>query len=128
VRATLLAAAENMTCLESRGRLFVMFQPHRYTRTADLMDEFAGSLRGPDRVVLLDIYHAGERPIEGVTSEVLYAKMKEKGDENTVYFNDKNEAMKYLISEMRSGDILLTLGAGDVWKAGEKFLEILNAD
>jgi UDP-N-acetylmuramate--alanine ligase len=128
VRATLLAAAENMTCLESRGRLFVMFQPHRYTRTADLMDEFTGSLRGPDRVVLLDIYPAGEKPIEGVTSEVLYAKMKEKGDENTVYFSDKNEAMKYLISEMRAGDIFLTLGAGDVWKAGEKLLEMLNAD
>ena len=128
VRATLSAAGENMACLDSMGRLFVIFQPHRYTRTADLMDEFVGSLRGPDRVVLLDIYHAGERPIEGVTSEVLYAKMKEKGDENTVYFNDKNEAMKYLISEMRSGDILLTLGAGDVWKAGERLLEMLHAD
>jgi UDP-N-acetylmuramate--alanine ligase len=128
VRATLLAASENMACLGGKGRLFVMFQPHRYTRTADLMDEFTGSFSGPDRVVLLDIYPAGEKPIEGVTSDALYSKMKEKGGENIIYFNDKDEAMRYLISDMQSGDILLTLGAGDVWRAGEKVLEMLNAD
>ncbi|MBI5102877.1 MAG: UDP-N-acetylmuramate--L-alanine ligase [Nitrospirae bacterium] len=127
VRATLTAACENMAFLEKKGRLFVMFQPHRYTRTSDLMDEFAGSFKGPDQVVLLDIYPAGERPIEGVTSDALYKKMVEKGHGNVVRISNKDEAPGYLVPVLRPGDILLTLGAGDVWKSGEKVLEMLNA-
>jgi UDP-N-acetylmuramate--alanine ligase len=126
IRATMAAATENMRYGDKGARLFVVFQPHRYTRTADLMDEFITSLEGPDRVLLLDIYPAGEKPIEGITSEALYEKIKEKGNGNVSYYKDREEALRYLIAEMKRGDILLTLGAGDVWKLGEKALERLN--
>lgn len=127
IRATLSAAKENIRFIGGSARLFAVFQPHRYTRTADLMDEFASSFEGPDTLVLLDIYPAGEKPIEGITSEVLFKKIKGKGDTQVVYPAGKDEALKYLLSEMKAGDVLLTLGAGDVWKLGEKVLEGLNA-
>ncbi len=126
IRATLAAATENMRYLEKGSRLFVVFQPHRYTRTADLMDEFVTSLEGPDSVVLLDIYPAGETPVEGITSEVLLRRMQAEGRGNVSYCRDKEDALRYLTSEMKQGDVLLTLGAGDVWKLGEKTLERLN--
>jgi UDP-N-acetylmuramate--alanine ligase len=126
IRATLAAAVDNMSYLEKGARLFVVFQPHRYTRTADLMDEFITSLEGPDSVLLLDIYPAGEKPIEGVTSEVLLEKMKGNWRGNVSYYRDREEALRLLIAEMKRGDVLLTLGAGDVWKLGEKVLERLN--
>ncbi|MBI5640964.1 MAG: UDP-N-acetylmuramate--L-alanine ligase [Nitrospirae bacterium] len=127
VRATLAAAQENMRHLSEEARLFVVFQPHRYTRTADLMDEFSFSFDDADNLVLLDIYPAGERPVAGVTSEVLYEKLRQRGVRKIIYRPDREAALAYLLSEMRSGDILLTLGAGDVWKLGEKALEMLNA-
>ena len=126
IRATLAAAMENMRYLDKGARLFVVFQPHRFTRTADLMDEFITALEGPDRVLLLDIYPAGEKPIEGITSGALYEKMKGKGSGNVSYYKEKEEALGYLGKEMKRGDILLTLGAGDVWRLGEKALERLN--
>jgi UDP-N-acetylmuramate--alanine ligase len=126
IRATLAAATDNMRYLAKGARLFVVFQPHRFTRTADLMEEFITSLDGPDSVLLLDIYPAGEKPIEGVTSEALFEKMKRKGRGNVSYYKDREEALRYLGTQMKEGDILLTLGAGDVWKLGEKALERLN--
>ena len=126
IRATLAAAAENMKYLEEGARLFVVFQPHRFSRTADLMEEFVSSFGGPDSIVLLDIYPAGEKPIEGVTSEALYERMKRSGRGNVVYCRAKEDALRYLITELKRGDVLLTLGAGDVWKLGEKALERLN--
>ena len=128
VRATIMAARENLQYLGIRSRLFVVFQPHRYTRTSDLMDEFASSFDAADFTVLLDIYAAGETAIEGVTSKVLYQNIRDKGNSNVLYYSDREEAMLYLLSGMRDGDILLTLGAGDVWKMGETFVEMLHAD
>jgi UDP-N-acetylmuramate--alanine ligase len=127
IRATLSAARENMKYLEGGGRLFVVFQPHRYTRTADLMDEFSGSFPDIDSVLLLDIYPASERPIPGITSAVLAEKMRQKGQKNVVCFSDREAAVAHLRSELRAGDVLLTLGAGDVWKIGEKIVEAINA-
>lgn len=126
IRATLAAAKENISYLGRDCRLFVVFQPHRFTRTADLMDEFVRALEGPDSVVLLDIYPAGEKPIEGITSEVLLRRIKAEGRGNVSYCRGKEEALEYLTKEMKRGDVLLTLGAGDVWKLGEKTLERLN--
>ncbi len=126
IRATLAAAKENMRYLGSGSRLFVVFQPHRFTRTADLMDEFVTALEGPDSVVLLDIYPAGEKPIEGITSEVLLRRIKAEGRGNVTYYRDKEEAVQHLAKEMKRGDVLLTLGAGDVWRLGEKMLGRLN--
>jgi UDP-N-acetylmuramate--alanine ligase len=127
IRATIAAAKENMKYLGEQARLFVVFQPHRYTRTADLMDEFSASFGGADTLVLLDIYPAGEKPIEGVTSRSLLEKITKGGHAEVAYPAGKEEALRYVLSQMRSGDLLLTLGAGDVWKLGEKVLEGLNA-
>lgn len=127
VRATVVAAIENMKHAPVRGRLHVIFQPHRYTRTADLMDVFAEAFDGVDNLILLDIYPAGERPIEGVTSEVLFGKIRQRGLSPVRYFPDREEAAAHAVSSLRAGDILLTLGAGDVWKLGEKLLEGLHA-
>jgi len=127
IRATLAAGNENKKYLKEKGRLFVIFQPHRYTRTADLMDEFARSFGNADVLLLLDIYPAGEKPIEGITSDLLLEKIKGEGH-GVVIRTDKEGAVTYAVSEMKKGDILLTLGAGDVWKLGEKVLEGLNAD
>jgi UDP-N-acetylmuramate--alanine ligase len=127
IRATIAAAEENMKYLGEQARLFVVFQPHRYTRTADLMDEFSASFDGADTLVLLDIYPAGEKPIEGVTSLSLLEKITKGGHLEVAYTAGKDEALRYLLPRMRSGDLLLTLGAGDVWKLGEKVLEGLNA-
>jgi UDP-N-acetylmuramate--alanine ligase len=126
VRATLAAGKSNKKYLQNKGRLFVIFQPHRYTRTADLMDVFAGSFGDADVLVLLDIYPAGEKPIEGVTADVLAEKIRSTGHRE-VLRRDKEGAVEYVLSEMKKGDVLLTLGAGDVWKVGEKVLERLNA-
>lgn len=127
IRATLVAGSENKKYLKGKGRLFVIFQPHRYTRTADLMDIFAGSFGDADVLVLLDIYPAGEKPIDGITSDLLADKIRQNGHRDVVK-TDREGAVKHVLSEMKKGDILLTLGAGDVWKLGEKALEKLNAD
>ena len=126
VRATIMAARENMQYLGTRSQLFVVFQPHRYSRTSDLMDEFASSFDAPDHTVLLDIYAAGEMPLEGVDSKALLQKIRDKGNSNAVYFADREEALRYLSAGMHEGDLLLTLGAGDVWKLGERFVEMLH--
>jgi UDP-N-acetylmuramate--alanine ligase len=91
------------------------------------MDEFARSFGNADVLLLLDIYPAGEKPIEGITSDLLLEKIKGEGH-GVVIRTDKEGAVTYAVSEMKKGDILLTLGAGDVWKLGEKVLEGLNAD
>ncbi len=127
IRATIAAAKENMKYLGGESRLFVMFQPHRYTRTADLIDEFGSAFEAADTLVLLDIYAAGERPIAGVTSQALLTKITGYGHADVVYQPGRDEALRYLLSRMKSGDLLLTLGAGDVWKLGEKVLEVLDA-
>ncbi|MDA8433219.1 MAG: UDP-N-acetylmuramate--L-alanine ligase [Nitrospiraceae bacterium] len=127
IRATLAAAADNLRYLGKDAGLYVVFQPHRFTRTADLMDEFAGSFDGEYPVALLDIYPAGERPIEGVTAEALCEKLAKGGRRNVNYFPDREEAVRHLLRQLKAGDVMLTLGAGDVWKLGEKVLEKLHA-
>ena len=79
-------------------------------------------------LVLLDIYPASEKPIPGITSELLAEKMKQKGQKNISCFSDREEATKLLIAQLKEGDVLLTLGAGDVWKIGETIVERLHAD
>jgi UDP-N-acetylmuramate--alanine ligase len=109
-------------------RLFVLFQPHRYTRTKDLLNEFSASFRDADSLVLMDIYPAGEKPIEGINSGVLFEQIKRRGHGNAVYMSDREEAMRHIILHIRKGDMLLTLGAGDVWKVGEEILHRLKGE
>ena len=103
------------------GRLIVLFQPHRYTRTRDLFNEFCYAFTDADKVVLIDIYPAGERPIEGINSESLLKGIKNTG-KDVEYVKDRTDVSNRLKQELREGDTLLTLGAGDVWKIGEEFL------
>lgn len=119
IRATLRAVKE---CLGG-GRLFVIFQPHRYTRTRDLMDEFASSFGDADYLVMMDIYAAGEAPIEGVSSGAIMERMS---GNNVSYLKEKGEAAEFVARKVRADDTVLTLGAGDVWKVGGLVLELLK--
>jgi UDP-N-acetylmuramate--alanine ligase len=109
-----------------QGRLVVLFQPHRYTRTRDLLGEFIDAFGYADKVLLMDIYSAGEKPLPGVNSELLYRGMKEI-NVNVEYVEDRDQVQNCLEMELKRGDILLTLGAGDVWKEGEEFIQVRQA-
>ncbi|MGB9715286.1 MAG: UDP-N-acetylmuramate--L-alanine ligase [Thermodesulfovibrionales bacterium] len=111
---------------KKRRRLFVLFQPHRYTRTRDLLDEFSFSFRDADALVLLDIYPAGEKPIEGINSGVLFEQIKRNSQCEALYIRDREEAIRHIIAQIRKGDVLLTLGAGDVWRMGDEILQRLK--
>jgi UDP-N-acetylmuramate--alanine ligase len=109
------------------GRLVVLFQPHRYTRTRDLLSDFFRAFVDADKVILMDIYPAGEKPLDRINSEVVFQGIKDTG-KDIVYIKNRAETLSYLTGELKEGDILLTLGAGDVWKAGEEFLNYSATD
>jgi len=121
IRATLDAAR-----LRGAKRLMAIFQPHRYTRTKFLMDEFAGSFAGCDRVDVVDIYGASEPPIPGVTSETLVERMKQLGVRNARYAPSESQLLEELAREAQSGDLIITIGAGSVWKLGEALAKRLQ--
>ena len=100
-------------------RLFVLFQPHRYSRTEHCWQEFTECFSAADHVSLLDIYPAGEKPIDKITAKNLCEALQHK---NRTYFAKSEEAKEYFSKELKSGDIFVTLGAGDVWKLGEDIL------
>jgi UDP-N-acetylmuramate--alanine ligase len=126
IKATLKAIKEGLQIRCQQGRLLVLFQPHRYTRTRDLIDDFSVSFSDADLLLVLDVYPAGEPPIEGVNSENLVQRIKKAGHKNVIYKKDKEDAMNHIIAYMRKGDIVLTLGAGNVWKMGEEILSKLK--
>ena len=104
----------------------MIFQPHRFTRTKHLFDEFLTAFEGADRLVLTEIYGAGEDPIAGVSGEVLYQAIKRKGHLDVEFIPAKNDIVARLISGLSSGDVALTLGAGDIYKVGEALVEALK--
>lgn len=104
-------------------RLVVVFQPHRYTRTHLLQREFSTAFADADALVMLDIYSAGERPIPGVTTGILYAGVAAQNQKDVYYLDDTSQVMPFLESYTQEHDVLLTLGAGDVWKVADQFLE-----
>ncbi len=118
ILATLSAARE---C--GYKRVLVLFQPHRYTRTRDLMTEFAGAFRDADRVEVLDIYAASEEPIEGVNAESL---AKAIGTTGIKYAASTAEGIEALTRDAREGDVIVTLGAGNISQAGATILEELE--
>lgn len=103
-------------------RLIVIFQAHRYSRTRALYDEFTRSFYQSDLLILLPIYSAGEAPIDGIDSEMLCEGIKSHGHKDARYFNEMAAAVDFLAGIVQKGDLVLTLGAGDVWKAGESLL------
>jgi UDP-N-acetylmuramate--alanine ligase len=104
------------TCVS--GRVIVVFQPHRYTRTRRLYREMAYALCLTDYVVLLPIYSAGEREIPGVSSELIHRELLTRGFDRVAFVNSFEEAAERCLFVVRPGDILITMGAGDVWKVG----------
>jgi UDP-N-acetylmuramate--alanine ligase len=109
-------------------RTVVVFQPHRYTRTRDLMKDFFTAFNQADRLVVMDIYPAGEKPIEGVSAKALFDGIRSRGHKDAVYIKDPDGAVEWLVGNVAPGDILITLGAGDVWKVGEAVLKRLESD
>ncbi len=103
-------------------RTVVLFQPHRYTRTQALWDEFCKAFLQSDVLLLTDIYPASEEPIPGVTAEALAQAIAERGHRQVAWVGDLKAASDRLADEAREGDVVLTLGAGSVWTAGEELL------
>ncbi|MCD6451820.1 MAG: UDP-N-acetylmuramate--L-alanine ligase [Acidobacteria bacterium] len=109
-------------------RLIVVFQPHRYTRTKFLLDEFGRSFYQADKVIVSEIYPAGEKPIPGITGELIAEKIREFGHKGVIYVPELKDIPKLLLDEVEKGDIVLTLGAGNVYKVGEEFLTLLKGE
>ncbi|MGB9589419.1 MAG: glutamate ligase domain-containing protein, partial [Candidatus Hydrothermia bacterium] len=103
-------------------RIVVLFQPHRFTRTLYLHAEFGGAFLDSDLLFILPIYPAGEKPIEGVSSRLIYEAVKEAGHKDVHLIEEGEDVLEVLMEALRPGDLLLTLGAGNVWKIGEEFL------
>jgi UDP-N-acetylmuramate--alanine ligase len=121
IRATLAAARRGYG-----RRVVVAFQPHRYTRTRDLEAEFLGAFADADLVLVTEIYAASEEPIPGVSGERLAGLLAGQGRPEVRFVRDKAALPAALAAAVRPGDIVITLGAGDVWKAGDALLALLG--
>jgi UDP-N-acetylmuramate--alanine ligase len=108
-------------------RLVVVFQPHRFTRTEALYDRFTISFNQADLLILAPIYAAGESPLEGVDSEWLYQGIKEHGHREVNLCHSQDEILQLLLRVITSGDLVMTLGAGDIYHVGEELLKRLKA-
>jgi UDP-N-acetylmuramate--alanine ligase len=109
-------------------RLVVVFQPHLFSRTRDFYEEFGRVFLNSDIFICTDVYPAREIPIEGITGELVASAAKKFGHKNVIYEADKNKIPQLLNSIKQEGDIVVTMGAGDIWKFGEKFIDMLKAD
>ncbi len=122
IRATLEAAR-----LCRFSRLLVLFQPHRFTRTLHLWDDFCRAFNQADVLVITDIYAASEQPIPGITAEALAAAIRAAGHKNVAYRSSMQDGIEYLLKEARSGDAILTIGAGNIGRAIGELAILLGA-
>jgi len=104
-------------------RLVVAFQPHRYSRTRDLFDDFAAVLSSADAVLLTDVYPAGEAPIAGADAKSLARAIRARGRIDPVFVESAADVAKVLRSVLRDGDVLLTQGAGDIGAISAKLAD-----
>jgi UDP-N-acetylmuramate--alanine ligase len=107
------------------GSVIAIFQPHRYSRTLAFSQEFAEALRTADKVVLLDIYGAGEEPIPGASSAAIVAEIKAQGG-SAIFEPNLMRAIDEASAKAQTGDIILTLGAGDVTSLGPQIISAIN--
>jgi len=121
IKATLRAAKRGW-----RRRVVALFQPHRYTRTKALFDEFLTAFYEADVLVITDIYPAGEEEIEGVHARNLFEGIREHGHRDVHYISDKNKILQHLLRIIIPGDLVITLGAGDIYRVGEDLIEELE--
>jgi UDP-N-acetylmuramate--alanine ligase len=121
IKATLAASRQ---C--GFGKIHVIFQPHRYTRTRDLMDEFTTAFANADSVYVVDIYAASEKPVEGITGEILANRIRDVSGKDVQYANSFAAAVEAACARAHPGDMILTLGAGSVSQLGPMLLEVLK--
>src|ERR1700678_3701923 len=121
IRATLAAAKQ---C--GFRKVHVIFQPHRYTRTRDLMEEFTAAFGDADSLFVLDIYAASEKPIEGISGEALARTIREKGGHPAEYVGSFGNAVTSVTAAAQDGDMILTLGAGSVSQLGPMIIDRLK--
>ena len=108
-----------------KRRVVAVFQPHRYTRTRDLFDDFVNSFYDAGRLYITEIYPASEQPIEGVSGKKLFEEIKNHGFRDAFYVGNKEDIPDVLLKVVKKGDLVIFLGAGDVWRQGLKVLERL---
>lgn len=121
IKATLAGAKAGW-----RRRVICVFQPHLYSRTRDFYDEFGRAFFNADILVVTDVYPAREEPIQGVSGELIANAAKEFGHKQVHYVPDKKDVPAFLKSHMQRGDIIITMGAGDIWKFGDEFIKSLS--
>ena len=109
-----------------QGRLIVVFQPHRYSRTKLLAEQFGESFCAADLVVISDIYSAGEKALDDVSGELIYNAARTAGC-NVLYIPKLDEIEEFIMAELRDDDLLITMGAGDIWKLGVRLAEKITA-
>ncbi|MBZ4660385.1 MAG: UDP-N-acetylmuramate--L-alanine ligase, partial [Desulfacinum sp.] len=105
----------------------VAFQPHRYSRTRGLMDQFAKCFYQSDVLLVTEIYGAGEAPLEGVTGKRLAEEVARYGHHDITYCETLDGMTEALLQRVQPGDVVVTLGAGNIWQVGEALLERLAA-
>ncbi|MGI9054440.1 MAG: glutamate ligase domain-containing protein, partial [Pyrinomonadaceae bacterium] len=118
-----LSAAKNGS---GGRRTVVLFQPHRYSRTKDLMNEFALWFNNAYVLYVLDIYAASENPIDGITAEILTENIKKHGHKNAQYIGDIDFAAENIVENLRENDLVITLGAGTVTRLSDEILDNLR--
>ena len=123
IKATLSAARSGWD-----RRVVAVFQPHRYSRTSALYEEFVRAFYQADHIVVMDIYAAGEQEIPGVTAQKLADGIIGHGHKSCCYTGDAESTVEHLQAVLKPGDILITLGAGNVWRVGEVVLDLLKKD
>ena len=122
IKATLKAAHET-----NRKRVVCVFQPHRYSRTKLLLKQFGSAFIDADVLVLTDIYSAGEKQIEGIDGESIVKEVKENNKNKEIfYIKEREKIAEFLINEIKEGDLIITMGAGDNYKTGEELIELLK--
>jgi UDP-N-acetylmuramate--alanine ligase len=121
IKATLAAARSGWN-----RRVVTVFQPHRYSRTEALFDDFTTAFYQADHLVVMDIYAAGEDPIPGIDAEKLASAIAGHGHRDVHYLSGIDAVVTHLLQEVREGDIVITLGAGNVWQVGEQLAQRLK--
>jgi len=121
IKATLSAAKGGWD-----RRVVLVFQPHRYTRTRDLFNDFVTAFNDADTLILTDIYAAGEKEIEGITGKRLFEEIERHGHRDVSFVPDRNDLPAFLCKKARAGDMVITMGAGNIWEAGSLFLDEIN--
>ncbi|WP_027366047.1 UDP-N-acetylmuramate--L-alanine ligase [Desulfotruncus alcoholivorax] len=121
IAATLRAARQ-----VHAGRVVVVFQPHRYTRTSLLHRRFGSCFKDADLVIINDIYSAGEKPVEGVSAQLIVDAAREFKGDDIIFLPSARDTVEYLLDNYQAGDLVLTMGAGDVWKTGLALLDRLK--